>query len=109
MDRGFRGPEPLGSLPSASASRGVPWGNRRLLGSGVKIPAVWSLVVGALHLWEGPRYHPGGLWLELARSADLRRASWEGAMGRQDKKDRTRQDKRQRGRQSQKGREGKHN
>lgn len=31
---------------------------------------VWSLLGGALHLWECPRHHPkAGLWLEFAWSA----------------------------------------
>lgn len=82
MDRGFRGSEFLGFLLLVLVLRGVFWGNRRFLGSGVKILVVWSFVVGVLYLWEGFRYYLGGFWFEFVRFVDFRRAFWEGVMGR---------------------------
>lgn len=46
---------------------------------GMRVSAVWSLVWGALNLWECPRHHPKlGLLLELAWSADPHMVSFLG-------------------------------
>lgn len=45
----------------------------------MRVSAVWSLVWGALNLWECPRHHPKlGLLLELAWSADPHMVSFLG-------------------------------